>query len=198
MITIKHKREVDSDKLLQVEEYINRTMDLTDHVKSLGLKMVGNTTSCPFHGSDSTPSLKINGNKWKCFGCGRGGGLLKFNEEMEKLDNSKATYYDVVEKFVREHQDIARELGGTIYKSVEESFDERWEKAMDVATTERYTPKVVKVQTYDKLLRKVKKCDIDTKIQLLSGIQEGLDIQILQNIVNGTALTGKSLFDLAN
>lgn len=41
--------------------------------------------SCPFHGNDRNPSLEVNlakGGVWRCFACGRQGGLFHFEKEM--------------------------------------------------------------------------------------------------------------------
>ncbi len=42
---------------------------------------------CPFH-REKTPSFMVNAEKqiWKCFGCGKGGDVFSFLEEMEGLD----------------------------------------------------------------------------------------------------------------
>jgi len=191
------KREVDVNKMAIVEEYAKAQEDLTAYVVGLGFNMTGNTMSCPFHGSDSTPSMKINGPKWKCFGCGRGGGYLKFRHELELLENHRATYYEVLDKYIMEHRDLAAMVDGTVFKSVEESFTEQWDNMMDIASNTSYKPKTVEVKSIDKLIRKAKKLDTATKIHLLSGIQEELPYPVLESIVNGTDLTGKSLLDLA-
>ena len=181
-----------------VEEYASNNEDLTAYVKSNGFNITGNTMSCPFHGSDSTPSLKINGHKWNCFGCGRGGGYLKFIHEISLLENHNVTYYDVIENYIRENQDLYIITNGTIYKSKEESFNEQWESAMDVATSTSYRPKKVEVRSTRNLLRKAKKIDTSIKINLLAGIQDGMPYSVLESIVNGTDLTGKSLLDIAS
>lgn len=193
-----YKREVDTNRLEIVEEYSKSNEDLIEYIKEAGFTFIGNTMSCPFHGSDSTPSLRVNGNKWKCFGCGRGGGYLKFRHELELLDNSKMSYYDVAEKYAHEHSDLTALVGGTIYKSVEESFDEQWDKMISIATDESYKPKIVKTDSIDKLIRRVRKSDTETKMRLLSAIQEDIAYPIMESIVSGTDLTGKSLLDLAN
>lgn len=190
-------REVDADKLQMVEDYINTKVDLTSYIKSSGYSMIGNTMSCPFHGSDSTPSLRVNGEKWKCFGCGRGGGYLRFRLEQELLDNTKCTYYDVVEKFISENEDIAFVVGGTILKDVNESIDEQWEEMLEGFNTQRRKPQIVETQSIDKLIRKAMHSDTRIKIQLLSGIQDELPYNYLINIVNGTDITGMSLEDIA-
>ncbi len=46
---------------------------------------------CPFH-REKTPSFMVNSEKqiWKCFGCGKGGDIFSFIQEMEGLDFSEA------------------------------------------------------------------------------------------------------------
>ncbi len=46
---------------------------------------------CPFH-REKTPSFMVNAEKqiWKCFGCGKGGDIFSFIQEMEGLDFSEA------------------------------------------------------------------------------------------------------------
>ena len=190
------RRMVDSDKLETVENYIETQVDLTTYVKDLGFKMDGNTMSCPFHGSDSTPSLKINGHKWKCFGCGRGGGYLRFRLELALLENSNKTYYQVVEDFVRENADDFRDIGGSIYKTVEETLEDRWIRMEDIAHEKPRKPVMVSVQSYDIIIRKAKKCSKDIQMHVLAGIQSGMPYKYLENIINGTAITGMSLSDL--
>lgn len=191
------KREVDVQKMQTVEEYANAQEDILTYVKGIGYVVNGNTMSCPFHGSDSTPSLKINGNKWKCFGCGRGGGYLKFRHENDMLENHKKTYYDVIEDYIKEHGDLAAIVGGTIFKSKEETFTEQWENMLSVAEGKHYKPKKVDVKSVDKLIRRVRHMDNDVKIRLLSGIQDDLPYAVLESIVNGSDITGKSLLDLS-
>ena len=191
------KREVDVQKMQTVEEYVNVNEDLLTYVKSIGYMVNGNTMSCPFHGSDSTPSLKINGNKWKCFGCGRGGMYLKFRHENDMLENHKKTYYDVIEDYIKEHGDLAAIIGGTIFKTRDESFQEQWDEMIEVAEGKTYRPKRIEVKSNDRLLRKVRHMDTDTKIRLLAGIQDDLPYGVLESIVNGSDITGKSLLDLS-
>lgn len=191
------RREVDSFKLEIVENYTSSKLDLTEYVKSIGMKMTGNTMSCPFHGSDSTPSLKINGSKWKCFGCGRGGGYLRFRLELAILDNSEAKYYDVVEAVVKENKELSAEVGGTIYKTKEESASEKWEKLQDFIKSEPYKPKRIEVKSVAMLINKATKLDTESKLRFLSGLQDELPYNVMEAIVTGSDLTGMSLADLA-
>lgn len=73
---------------------INAKVDLLAYVsqfatlKKRGREYVG---LCPFH-SEKTPSFSLNAEKglWHCYGCGKGGDLIKFVETMENVDFSGA------------------------------------------------------------------------------------------------------------
>ncbi len=41
--------------------------------------------ACPFHSGDNTPSLKIYDHSFYCFGCGKGGSLINFVQEMQGM-----------------------------------------------------------------------------------------------------------------
>ena len=57
-------------------------------VKKAGANWKAN---CPFH-HEKTPSFMIHPEKqfWHCFGCGKGGDVFTFLQEMEGLDFSEA------------------------------------------------------------------------------------------------------------
>jgi len=48
---------------------------------------------CPFH-EDHQPSLSINieKNLWQCFGCGKGGDVISFVQEFDKVDLKGGSY----------------------------------------------------------------------------------------------------------
>jgi DNA primase len=64
------------DLLAYVSQYVT--------LKKRGREYVG---LCPFH-AEKTPSFWLNAEKqvWHCYGCGLGGGLLKFAEKYENVD----------------------------------------------------------------------------------------------------------------
>lgn len=47
-------------------------------------KFKGKNVSCPFHGSDASPSMSLKNNKFNCFTCGAKGSSIDF---MMKLNN---------------------------------------------------------------------------------------------------------------
>jgi DNA primase len=55
------------------------------------LKRVGSTQSytglCPFH-TEKTPSFRVHANHqfYKCFGCGQGGDVFKFVQELDRVE----------------------------------------------------------------------------------------------------------------
>lgn len=50
---------------------------------------------CPFHSGDRDASLKVYPaqNSWHCFGCGKGGSVIDFVMEMEKIGFREALVY---------------------------------------------------------------------------------------------------------
>jgi DNA primase len=76
---------------------IQRVKEAVDIVKVIEtyveLKRAGSNFKalCPFH-NEKTPSFMVNPNLqiFKCFGCGKGGDVIKFVEEIERLEFSEA------------------------------------------------------------------------------------------------------------
>jgi len=74
------------------DEIIQRVKDSTDIVSVVGeyvsLKKAGNSYKglCPFH-SEKSPSFNVSAsrNGFHCFGCGKGGNVITFIMEMEKM-----------------------------------------------------------------------------------------------------------------
>ncbi len=191
-------RKVDEEKMRKVEEYANNNVDLTSYIKDMGFNVTGGVMSCPFHGSDSTPSLRINGSKWHCFGCGRGGGLIKFKHECDLLENHHSTYYKVVEDFQKTIPELSRLIGGTIFKTQEETFEEGWNKMLSTCNENCRKPNLINIKSYDSLIRKAKDKPVDIKMQFLGAMQSGLSYNLLKDIIDGTDLTGTDLDSLAD
>jgi DNA primase len=65
---------------IDLVDYISRTIQL----KRTGVNFMG---ICPFH-KESTPSFSVSSQRqvWHCFGCGKGGDLIKFVMEKQGLD----------------------------------------------------------------------------------------------------------------
>ena len=85
------------------EEYINALkskIDITDLISSyVQLKRSGSTFRglCPFH-NEKTPSFMVSPSKqiFKCFGCGKGGNVLTFMQEIERID-----FWDAVKELAK-------------------------------------------------------------------------------------------------
>lgn len=75
------------------EEAIRRVAEANDIVEVIGgylpLKRAGSAfrALCPFH-SEKTPSFHVNPRRqtFRCFGCGKGGGVIRFVMDYENLD----------------------------------------------------------------------------------------------------------------
>ena len=84
------------DKRSYIENIVSK-VDVVDAVSSyVKLKKRGRNFFgiCPFHDEDF-PSFSINHDKqiYKCFGCGAGGGVLKFIMDIEDLEFTQAVEY---------------------------------------------------------------------------------------------------------
>lgn len=74
----------------QVTDEILANVDIVDVIsKYIPLKRAGANFSgnCPFH-SEKTPSFMVSPTKqiFKCFGCGKGGNVITFVQEIERID----------------------------------------------------------------------------------------------------------------
>lgn len=79
---------------MSVFEEIRQRLDIVEVLSEyLQLKRVGNSysTNCPFH-PDDTPSFYVSPSRqiWKCFGCGKGGDVIKFVSEYEGISYLEA------------------------------------------------------------------------------------------------------------
>jgi DNA primase len=102
-------------------EEIKKQLDIVEVISEyIPLKRVGSSYSalCPFH-SEKTPSFYVSPSKqiWKCFGCGKGGDVIKFVAEYENISYREAA------KLLAERYGIDVDLGdadreGTYYSAL--------------------------------------------------------------------------------
>ena len=76
---------------MDFKEQVKASVDIVGLVgEYVRLKRVGSTQSytglCPFH-TEKTPSFRVHSNHqfYKCFGCGQGGDVFKFVQEIERI-----------------------------------------------------------------------------------------------------------------
>ena len=90
-----------------IDDILHST-DIVDIVgKYVPLKKAGSNFSgcCPFH-NEKTPSFMVSPTKqiFKCFGCGKGGNVLTFMQEIEKID-----FRDAVKELAKmQHIDLEK------------------------------------------------------------------------------------------
>ena len=90
-----------------IDEILQNT-DIVDVIgRYLPLKRAGSNFSgcCPFH-NEKTPSLMVSPTKqiFKCFGCGKGGNVLTFIQEIERID-----FRDAVKELAKQqHIDLEK------------------------------------------------------------------------------------------
>lgn len=105
---------MDYEEVKQQRKWINDNVDGLKYIKSLiHLKKIGSiyTALCPFH-KEKTESLRVyptgykgeNGEpqtytSWYCFGCKRGGDIVKFEELYYDLDNAEQACESIKQKF---------------------------------------------------------------------------------------------------
>ncbi len=76
-------------------ESIKQSVDLVSLVRSKGVQLKKNSKGykekCPFH-EDDDPSFSVNPDKnlWNCFGCNKGGDVIRFVELIDQVDFKEA------------------------------------------------------------------------------------------------------------
>ena len=102
-------------------EEIKRQLDIVEVISEyLPLKRVGNSyaTRCPFH-PDRTPSFYVSPSRgiWKCFGCGKGGDVIKFVAEYENISYFEAAKL-LAERYNLDIDFGDKEEGGRFYRAL--------------------------------------------------------------------------------
>lgn len=127
----------------KITEDILSNIDMVDLVnRYVPLKRAGAnfTACCPFH-NEKTPSFMVSPSKqiFKCFGCGKGGNVLTFMQEIERIDfwdavkelakigNIDMTKYDFDHKKHDERQDEKEKIK-RIHKLTQNFFLEQLEQ----------------------------------------------------------------------
>lgn len=126
---------------------VKETVDLVRHIGQF-IELRGSRVpmecKCPFH-EDRSPSLKVWADHWYCFGCQRGGSVIDFEMERQKVSAVDAaqwlcqTYSIVVSREESERYAQAEKARGeksAIAKAIEASAAERPE-LLDYLTKER-------------------------------------------------------------
>ncbi|MBS1740118.1 MAG: DNA primase [Bacteroidetes bacterium] len=76
-----------------IQEVLNRAdiLEIVGQFVRLKRRGANHIANCPFH-SEKTPSFYVSGSKgiYKCFGCGKGGNVVTFIQEHEKLTYPEA------------------------------------------------------------------------------------------------------------
>ena len=77
---------------MTVEE-IKQTYSMRSIVERYGIKVKRDgMCSCPFHGADNNPSMKIYEDSFYCFTCNAHGDIFSFVQKMDNCDFKKAFY----------------------------------------------------------------------------------------------------------
>lgn len=70
---------------MTVEE-IKQSIAMPDQMAKYGISIKRGMCSCPFHGSDKHPSMKVFKDGANCFTCGWNGDIFKFVQDIEHCD----------------------------------------------------------------------------------------------------------------
>ncbi len=152
------------------------------------IKQVGNSYKivCPFH-NDKNPSLVLSPEKslWHCFGCGAGGDMFKFVEEIENITRKEA-----LEK-------LARKAGVKLEKpkpTTPEQVQQIKEQKTRLESGFEYLDWASNI--YHKLLKKML---VDRKHPVANYVMErGLTAQTIDKFKIGYAPSGSFLLNLAS
>lgn len=82
--------------MINMAQEVRQQVSLADVLDHYGLRPNrSGFLHCPFHSGDRDASLKIYPaqNSWHCFGCGKGGSVIDFVMEMEKIGFREALVY---------------------------------------------------------------------------------------------------------
>ena len=71
-------------------EDIKSKYSMADILSRYNLKIIRGFCKCPFHKGDRTPSMKIYKNSFYCFGCGVGGDIITFVQQIENVSFEEA------------------------------------------------------------------------------------------------------------
>jgi hypothetical protein len=91
---------------MNVEE-IKSTVSMRDVARRYGIKTRNGMCSCPFHGKDRHPSMKLYESRFKCFACGASGDVIAFVQMMENCD-FKTAYLSLGGTYERHKTDRSR------------------------------------------------------------------------------------------
>ena len=76
-----------------MRQEIKNNLTMPELARRYGIQIRnGNMVSCPFHGEDRHPSMKIYKDSFHCFACNRSGDIFRFVMEMDGVDFKTAFY----------------------------------------------------------------------------------------------------------
>lgn len=122
---------------------IKRSVSMAEIVQRYGIKIRRGMCSCPFHGEDKHPSMKVYESRFKCFACGASGDVISFVQMMEECD-FKTAYLRLGGTYERHRTERSRiiakarlqankdkrkldtnpfEIGGKVFNTLTETID---------------------------------------------------------------------------
>lgn len=108
-------------------EEIKQRFNMTDVMSNYRIKVRHGMCSCPFHGKDRHPSMKVFKDGANCFTCGWNGDIFKFYMDMEHVDFKTA--FKALGGSYKQSKTLADKVNRTARLSANKSKKEREETA---------------------------------------------------------------------
>lgn len=120
-------KKVLKDKVKIIEDYAQQNLRITDYIAKRDLgKIINDKMECPFH-EDLSPSMYVDGSKniYKCFSCGRGGGIISFHMYYRnEIEGRKLNYYEAIDDLIKQEPFIRLDTNiKTVFQLEDESID---------------------------------------------------------------------------
>lgn len=177
-------RTIDKAKFDELMAYIKNSEEysleqyLTKHGLLEGSKLQNSNLliSCPHH-SDSSPSMSVNleYNIYRCFGCGRQGGFMKFMVEYQELLGNPTNVFTLAESILREDIKMQNVLGyRTLYRKAELKITLNDVEIRRPKRLKEYNPKTF-VGIANKMCKEKK--SVEDKVFMISLMQSGMSVE---------------------
>lgn len=88
-------------------EEIKNSLPMSELMNRYGISINHNMCSCPFHGKDKHPSMRVYSSSAHCFACGWNGDQIRFVQDMDHVD-FKTAFYSLGGSYEHQENEKAR------------------------------------------------------------------------------------------